>query len=161
MRGQPRPHGTDHPLPPPRKIRRNEKKLLTIFYPAEIIAELSGNAAIAQQAERILGTDEVSSSNLDSSSIERKPLESLRFRWFFVCIDSCNCRAPAHDRISPSRLRRATARVAAPSVCFAVARILLAAAPTAPPCFRRWRRSSPLLLTRGGFGMSAKFPLNE
>ena len=55
----------------------------------------------------------------------------------------------------------ATARVAAPSVCFAVARILLAAAPTAPPCFRRWRRSSPLLLTRGGFGMSAKFPLNE
>ena len=54
-----------------------------------------------------------------------------------------------------------TARVAAPSVCFAVARILLAAAPTAPPCFRRWRRSSPLLLTRGGFGMSAKFPLNE
>ncbi len=38
-----------------------------------------------------------------------------------------------------------TARVAAPCVCFAVARILLAAAPTAPPCFRRWRRSSPLL----------------
>ena len=35
-------------------------------------------------------------------------------------------------------------RVAAPSVCFAVACILLAAAPTAPPCFRRWRRSSPL-----------------
>ena len=38
-----------------------------------------------------------------------------------------------------------TARVAAPSVCFAAARIPLAAAPTAPPCFRRWRRSSPLL----------------
>ena len=38
-----------------------------------------------------------------------------------------------------------TARVAAPSVCFATARILLAAAPTAPPCFRHWRRSSPLL----------------
>ena len=36
-------------------------------------------------------------------------------------------------------------RVAAPSVCFAAARILLAAAPTAPPCFRHWRRSSPLL----------------
>ena len=35
-------------------------------------------------------------------------------------------------------------RVAAPSVCFAVACILLAAAPTAPPCFRHWRRSSPL-----------------
>ena len=40
------------------------------------------------------------------------------------------------------------ARVAAPSVCYAVACILLAAAPTAPPCFRRWRRSS-LLLPRG------------
>ena len=37
-------------------------------------------------------------------------------------------------------------RVAAPSVCFASACILLAAAPTAPPCFRRWRRSSPLPL---------------
>ena len=47
---------------------------------------------------------------------------------------------------SPSLLRNATARVAAPSVCFAAARILLAAAPTAPPCFRHWRRSSPLLL---------------
>ena len=46
-----------------------------------------------------------------------------------------------------------TARVAAPSVCFAAARILLAAAPTAPPCFRRWRRSSPLLLSRGGLGI--------
>ena len=52
---------------------------------------------------------------------------------------------------SPSCLRRATARVAAPSVCFGPwcgPRILLAAAPTAPPCFRRWRRSS-LLLPRG------------
>ena len=47
----------------------------------------------------------------------------------------------------PCPLSRACARqgrVAAPSVCFAVARILLAAAPTAPPCFRHWRRSSPL-----------------
>ena len=35
-------------------------------------------------------------------------------------------------------------RVAAPSVCLAVAHILLAAAPTAPPCFRHWRRSSLL-----------------
>ena len=33
----------------------------------------------------------------------------------------------------------------APSICFALARILLAAAPTVPPCFRHWRRSSPLL----------------
>ena len=45
----------------------------------------------------------------------------------------------------PLSLLRRQGRVAAPSVCFAVARILLAAAPTAPPCFRRWRRSSPLL----------------
>ena len=47
----------------------------------------------------------------------------------------------------PCPLSRACARqgrVAAPSVCFAVACILLAAAPTAPPCFRHWRRSSPL-----------------
>ena len=58
---------------------------------------------------------------------------------------------------SPSLLRNATARVAAPSVCFAAARILLAAAPTAPPCFRHWRRSSPLLLPRGGFGRPHRF----
>ena len=37
-------------------------------------------------------------------------------------------------------------RVAAPSVCCATACILLAAAPTATPCFRHWRRSSPLPL---------------
>ena len=54
-------------------------------------------------------------------------------------------------------LRIATARVAAPSVCFAVACILLAAAPTAPPCFRHWRRSSPLLLPRGGLGIPQSF----
>ena len=55
-------------------------------------------------------------------------------------------REPLLDSTSPSLLRNATARVAAPSVCCAVARILLAAAPTATPCFRRWRRSSPLPL---------------
>ena len=47
--------------------------------------------------------------------------------------------------VQPLSLLRRQGRVAAPSVCFAVARILLAAAPTAPPCFRHWRRSSPLL----------------
>ena len=57
------------------------------------------------------------------------------------------------DGLALSVCFAATARVAAPSVRFAVARILLAAAPTAPPCFRRWRRSSPLLLSRGGFGI--------
>ena len=35
-------------------------------------------------------------------------------------------------------------RVAAPSIRFARACVLLAAAPTATPCFRHWRRSSPL-----------------
>ena len=49
------------------------------------------------------------------------------------------------DGLALSVCFAATARVAAPSVCFAAARILLAAAPTAPPCFRHWRRSSPLL----------------
>ena len=42
------------------------------------------------------------------------------------------------------KLAASLRRVAAPSVCFATARILLAAAPTAPPCFRHWRRSSLL-----------------
>ena len=46
----------------------------------------------------------------------------------------------------------ATARVAAPSVCFAVACILLAAAPTTTPGFRHWRRSSLLPLPRGALG---------
>ena len=32
--------------------------------------------------------------------------------------------------------------------------VVLAAAPTTTPCFRHWRRSSLLLLTRGGFGIS-------
>ena len=78
---------------------------------------------------------------------------------------STNSRRPLSQRLplwersstSPSLLRNATARVAAPSVCFAVARILLAAAPTAPPCFRHWRRSSPLLLPRGGLGIAENF----
>ena len=47
--------------------------------------------------------------------------------------------------VQPLSLLRRQGRVAAPSVCCAAACILLAAAPTAPPCFRRWRRSSPLL----------------
>ena len=33
----------------------------------------------------------------------------------------------------------------------------MAAAPTVPPCFRHWRRSSLLLLTRGGLGMAENF----
>ena len=51
------------------------------------------------------------------------------------------------------RLSSTSLRVAAPSVCFGPwcgPRILLAAAPTAPPCFRRWRRSSLLHLLNWG-----------
>ena len=51
---------------------------------------------------------------------------------------------PRRSCRSPKMLAAALRRVAAPSVCFAAARILLAAAPTAPPCFRHWRRSSLL-----------------
>ena len=51
---------------------------------------------------------------------------------------------PKENQKSASDFDALDRRVAAPSVCFAVARILLAAAPTAPPCIRHWRRSSPL-----------------
>ena len=51
------------------------------------ILKLSGNAAIAQSVERILGKDEVASSNLASSS---KTLKLLEFRGFFLflCCES-------------------------------------------------------------------------
>jgi hypothetical protein len=58
--------------------------------------------------------------------------------------DRGKCRDSSAGRRGGSFLLRYGDRVAAPSVCRAVACILLAAAPTAPPCFRRWRRSSPL-----------------
>ena len=44
-----------------------------------IIAKLRANAAIAQQVERILGKDEVASSNLASSS-KKKPRTPTGFR---------------------------------------------------------------------------------
>ena len=47
-------------------------------------------------------------------------------------------------------------RVAAPSVHIVQStRVLLAAAPTTPPCFRHWRRSS-LLPNRGGLGKEVR-----
>ena len=47
-------------------------------------------------------------------------------------------------------------RVAAPSVHIVQStRVLLAAAPTTPPCFRHWQRSS-LLPTRGGLGKEVR-----
>ena len=39
--------------------------------------------------------------------------------------------------------------------------VLLAAAPTATPCFRHWRRSSLLLLTRGVLAFRKAFPLRQ
>ena len=51
---------------------------------------------------------------------------------------------PRRGSRNGKKLAASLRRVAAPSVCFATARILLAAAPTAPPCFRHWRRSSLL-----------------
>ena len=51
---------------------------------------------------------------------------------------------PRRGSRNGKKLAASLRRVAAPSVCFAAARILLAAAPTAPPCFRHWRRSSLL-----------------
>ena len=53
--------------------------------------------------------------------------------------DRGKCRDSSAGRHGGSFLLRYGDRVAAPSVCRAVACILLAAAPTAPPCFRRWR----------------------
>ena len=61
--------------------------------------------------------------------------------------------------VQPLSLLRRQGRVAAPSVCFAVACILLAAAPTAPPCFRRWRRSSPLPLVGEPLAKRLTFPI--
>ena len=55
-----------------------------------IIAKLSRNAAIAQPVERILGKDEVASSNLASSS---KPLNLIEVQGFFLFSD------PISDRI--------------------------------------------------------------
>ena len=63
--------------------------------------------------------------------------------------------------VQPLSLLRRQGRVAAPSVCFAVACILLAAAPTAPPCFRRWRRSSPLPLVGEPLAKRLTFPIYQ
>ena len=43
------------------------------------MAKLSRNAAIAQPVERILGKDEVASSNLASSSTNKSPLKRAGF----------------------------------------------------------------------------------
>ena len=55
-------------------------------------------------------------------------------------------RGQARLRITSQSHSVRQGRVAAPSVCCAAACIPLAAAPTAPPCFGHWPRSSPLPL---------------
>ena len=55
-------------------------------------------AAIAQSVERILGKDEVGSSNLPSSS--KKPLKSLDLGGFFIPDGGLERRGPVEDRIS-------------------------------------------------------------
>ena len=73
--------------------------------------------------------------------------------------DRGKCRDSSAGRHGGSFLLRYGDRVAAPSVCRAVACILLAAAPTAPPCFRRWRRSSPLPLVGEPLAKRLTFPI--
>ena len=53
------------------RMKEKKKKVLTNADHCSIISKLSRNAAIAQPVERILGKDEVASSNLASSSIKR------------------------------------------------------------------------------------------
>ena len=59
-------------------MMKKEGKCLTKGTQQCIILKLSRNAAIAQPVERILGKDEVASSNLASSSKEKTiPLDGL------------------------------------------------------------------------------------
>ena len=53
--------------------------------PCDIMQKLSANAAIAQPVERILGKDEVASSNLASSSIKQKPIRLDGFLFYERC----------------------------------------------------------------------------
>ena len=57
------------------------KKYLTILYCFAIITS-RWNAVIAQMVERILGKDEVSSSNLDSSSKKSRVQSALGIFFF-------------------------------------------------------------------------------
>ena len=79
------------------------KKLLTFPFPCCTIQKLSANyAAIAQSVERILGKDEVASSNLASSS-KRTPIPT-GIGVLFVCFE----REPAtssHARSADSIMR--------------------------------------------------------
>ena len=61
------------------------KKCLTTVKSCDIMAKLSENAAIAQPVERILGKDEVASSNLASSSIKQKSAQKSGLFVLFRC----------------------------------------------------------------------------
>ncbi len=61
------------------KAQDFSKKGLTFVGLYYIMAKLSRNAAIAQPVERILGKDEVASSNLASSSKKERPLKRVVF----------------------------------------------------------------------------------
>ena len=62
-------------------------------------------------------------------------------------------RKPLLNSTSPSRLTPCHCPGCGTQHPQRFACVLLAAAPTATPCFRHWRRSSLLLLPRGGFGI--------
>ena len=63
-----------------KSFRKNREKRLTITFWCVIMARLCKNAAIAQPVERILGKDEVASSNLASSS----KIKPHPFGWGFI-----------------------------------------------------------------------------
>ena len=73
----------DSPAPSLKKSKFTKKTLDIFHSPLYNAKAVSKNAAIAQQVERILGKDEVASSNLASSS---KTLKLLEFRGFSFSI---------------------------------------------------------------------------
>ncbi len=67
--------------------RKKRKKVLTIAPQYDIIPKLSTNAAIAQSVERILGKDEVASSNLASSPKKKTKSKDLVFFLELLALD--------------------------------------------------------------------------
>ena len=65
-------------------MMKKEGKCLTKGTQQCIILKLSRNAAIAQPVERILGKDEVASSNLASSSKTKRPSERMVFLFWTI-----------------------------------------------------------------------------
>ena len=67
-----------------KSFRKNREKRLTITFWCVIMARLCKNAAIAQPVERILGKDEVASSNLASSS--KNPVHESGRDFYFLLL---------------------------------------------------------------------------